>query len=418
MELGYAYAELDRPADAEQCFKRALELDPRAADAHAALGGLYLSVGIVDGAEHHSRRALDADFGHAPASQTLAAVLEARGEAAAAAEVLETAYRRQALFLQPALSPRLRVLALARSGVGNVPCRFIMPARFYTRLVWYMDHAREGEAPDPADYDVVFNTIGDADLTSSSQRAVARFLGDCPRAVLNDPARIVETRRDLVPWLLAGVADAVVPRTVRWEAGRCSAGGLLAHARDHGLEPPFLLRPAGSHGGKALTLAASLHDAAALTPEAGVDHYLTAFVDYRSPDGLFRKYRMMFVDRRPHAYHLAISDHWMVHHETAGMAASPQRRDEERRFLEDPEAVLGARAMAAIRTIGRRLDLDYCGVDFGLLADGRVLVFEANATMLVHEEDPAGPFADKNPHVARICEAFQALLARAAARMA
>lgn len=48
--------------------------------------------------------------------------------------------------------------------------------------------------------------------------------------------------------------------------------------------------------------------------------------------------------------------------------------------------VLGERAMAAIAAIGRRLDLDYGGMDFTLLADGRLFVFEANATMLVHGE--------------------------------
>ncbi len=70
-----------------------------------------------------------------------------------------------------------------------------------------------------------------------------------------------------------------------------------------------------------------------------------------------------------------------------------ERRAEEARFLADPVAAIGARGMAAIREIGRRLDLDYCGVDFSVLPDGRLLIFEANATMLAHAEDPQGPFA-------------------------
>ncbi len=71
---------------------------------------------------------------------------------------------------------------------------------------------------------------------------------------------------------------------------------------------------------------------------------------------------------------------------------------------------MGARAWAAIARIGERLDLDYCGLDFSVQADGRVLVFEANATMLVHPEDEDGPLADKNPAVKRITDAFQARL--------
>jgi hypothetical protein len=66
--------------------------------------------------------------------------------------------------------------------------------------------------------------------------------------------------------------------------------------------------------------------------------------------------------------------------------------------------------MAAIRAVGRRLDLDYAGCDFALLETGEVLLFEANAAMLAHPEDPAGPLAGKNPYVERIFTAFQAML--------
>jgi hypothetical protein len=44
------------------------------------------------------------------------------------------------------------------------------------------------------------------------------------------------------------------------------------------------------------------------------------------------------------------------------------------------------------------------------LPDGRLLVFEANATMLVHPEHDA-LFAYRNPAVAAIGAAFEAMLA-------
>jgi hypothetical protein len=72
--------------------------------------------------------------------------------------------------------------------------------------------------------------------------------------------------------------------------------------------------------------------------------------------------------------------------------------------------------MKAIAEIGARLDLDYCDLDFSRLPDGRVLVFEANATMLVHPEADDGPFAYRNTAVSRITGAFQALLARKAGK--
>ena len=69
--------------------------------------------------------------------------------------------------------------------------------------------------------------------------------------------------------------------------------------------------------------------------------------------------------------------------------------------------------MTALEEIGARLGLDYGGVDFSLLPDGRVLVFEANAAMLVHpEDDPA--FAYRNKLMEVIQSAFTRLLVRKA----
>jgi hypothetical protein len=49
-----------------------------------------------------------------------------------------------------------------------------------------------------------------------------------------------------------------------------------------------------------------------------------------------------------------------------------------------------------------------------LLPDGRVLVFEANATMLVHREDVDGVNAHKNAFVQRIVDAFEQMQIRRA----
>jgi Flp pilus assembly protein TadD len=415
LELGHAYAGLDRPADAERCFKRALALEPGSAEPHAALGMIYLRVGIDEGAEHHSRRALDLDPAHAVASQTLASLLEARGEAEAARAQLDIAYRRQALFAQPAPDPRMRVLVLATVSAGNVPYRLIMPQAHYSRLIWYMEYAREADTPAPDQYDLIFNTIGDADLAEPSAGAVERFLKGVSKPLLNPPAQVMRTRRDRTPDLLGGLSDVVVPRTLRLDARRIAQSGLAVLATEHGFSGPVLARPIGSHGGQGLRLAADIKALGAVPPAPGLDHYLTQYVDYRSPDGLFRKYRVLFVDRQPFAYHQAISDGWLVHHESADMTRFADRRAEEAAFLNDPARALGERGMRAIEQIGRTLDLDYCGVDFSVLPDGRLLIFEANATMLAHLEDPSGPFAHKNPHVARIAQAFQALLERRAA---
>jgi hypothetical protein len=94
------------------------------------------------------------------------------------------------------------------------------------------------------------------------------------------------------------------------------------------------------------------------------------------------------------------------------MEAHAWKLEEERRFLECPQDAIGAAAMAAIAAIGARMNLDYAGVDFSLLRDGRVLVFEANPVMFVHPVDEDGVLGFKSPHIARILAAFEVMLSR------
>ena len=46
-------------------------------------------------------------------------------------------------------------------------------------------------------------------------------------------------------------------------------------------------------------------------------------------------------------------------------------------------AFIGPRGMAALERVNAALDLDYCGIDFAVNAAGDILLFEANATMVM-----------------------------------
>jgi hypothetical protein len=65
-----------------------------------------------------------------------------------------------------------------------------------------------------------------------------------------------------------------------------------------------------------------------------------------------------------------------------------------------------------VEEIARRVDLDYAGLDCGFTSDGRVLLFETNANMLVHMDDPYEEFAYKHEHVPKIIAAWNNLVDR------
>jgi glutathione synthase/RimK-type ligase-like ATP-grasp enzyme len=98
------------------------------------------------------------------------------------------------------------------------------------------------------------------------------------------------------------------------------------------------------------------------------------------------------------------------------MADRPDHRAEERTFVNDMAAAIGAQAVATLERIAAALALDYGGVDFGLDAAGNVLIYEANATMAVFPAPPDERFAYRRPVVERVMNAVRALLVDRAKR--
>jgi tetratricopeptide (TPR) repeat protein len=408
LNRGLALIELERPRDAAVHLHRVLELDPTSATAHANLSSLYYLAGRKAQAKAHAERALTIDPNLMSAHQNLAALLDEEQRHAEARSHRDLAYTERNLLISTAAHPLGRVLILSTTESGNTPDRYLIPPASFTRLLWFVEYASERQMGELPEYDLAFNAIGDEDLAGPTAVNAARFAELCPTRLLNPPSKIARTRRDLAGALFDAVAGVKTPRTVRIEAAQV-AGGVRAAAARAGIAEPFLVRPIGSHGGKGLLLVGGDAPDEPLTP-AGA-YYLTQFENFRSPDGLYRKYRAIFVGGRTLPYHLAVASDWLIHYEHSGMEQHPERLAEEMRYLDDPAGAIGAGAWTAVQNIGAAMGLDYAGVDFTLLSDGRVLLFEANATMLAHPEVPDGPLAHKNPAIERIFEAFRRMLA-------
>jgi len=413
LSLGDAFAELDLDQAALGHLARAALLDPASKWAQANLGSMLYRCGDLEAAERHCRLALAADPDLGVAHQNLAGILAERGEMEEARRHRDHAFAAANVRIEAAPAAKATVLAVSTADSGNVPHKYLLPTDRYTRIDWFIEYAQDSQAAELPPYDLVFNIIGDPDYAEGTEAAVTPYLRGCEPPFLNDPAKVARTRRDRLPALLEGIEGVLAPKVLRFSAGAGDAAELATQMAAAGIDFPVLVRPMGSHGGRGLALARTADDLAGADAGGGV--YVTQYVEYGSPaDGRYRKYRAIFVDRQPYPYHLAIKDQWLAHYQTAEMVGAHERQAEELRFLLDPQAVLGERGMAALAAIGARLDLDFAGVDFGVLPDGRLLVFEANATMLVHPE-PVGEFSYKNPFAERITAAFQALVDRRAA---
>ena len=83
-------------------------------------------------------------------------------------------------------------------------------------------------------------------------------------------------------------------------------------------------------------------------------------------------------------------------------------QQEEAIFLNSPGAVFSAGNHHALAQIRERIGLDYFGIDCAIDRDGNIVVFEVNASMLMHNDNPDFPY--KAPAVQAIKQAFDEML--------
>jgi glutathione synthase/RimK-type ligase-like ATP-grasp enzyme len=261
------------------------------------------------------------------------------------------------------------------------------------------------------DVDVVVNLVSDADQAEDILPIVIDLVGRIGKPLVNDPRKIQTTTRDAVAGLLRDIPGCSIPMALRRKAGAdCSAAALQAVLP---FSSSVLARPVGTHGGddfEKVEDTDALSDFLAQRPDH--DHYLIQYIDYRSTDGHFRKYRFIFVNGQILPYHLAIGNEWKVHHVSTDMANQKWMQQEEEAFLNDPASVFNPAQYEVLREIQQRIGLEYFGIDCGLDSTGNIVVFEVNASMLVHEHNEDFPY--KAPAVQRIKTAFDAMLRKMA----
>ncbi|HWZ47143.1 MAG TPA: tetratricopeptide repeat protein [Herbaspirillum sp.] len=396
-------------------------LEERSAIALFNIGTTYFMNQHFEPAAKWYRLALMLDPDLVEANQNIALILHREGRLAEAGMHYDRAYRQQSLFIEPATIPMRNILILCAGRPGNVPFDYLLPQTKNTRIKWVIEYAIKGEQQLPH-YDLIFNAIGDADTASRSRDAVNWFLALNNKPVLNPPQAIERTARDRIGVLLDGIENIHIPPVIRWDRRQADTNTdtLNAAAATAALSYPIIVRPAGAHGGDGVVLVHTPQEMAAVSAAAMAadadttadELYLSSYCEYRSSDGFYRKYRVIFVDRKPYPYHLAISSQWLAHYVTADMLSLRWKLAEEYMFLNDPVSALSGAAWQALEAMGQRLDLDFGGVDFSLLPDGKLLLFEANATMLVHPEAYNTELKFKNVFVQRILDAFDQLLDR------
>lgn len=250
----------------------------------------------------------------------------------------------------------------------------------YEKLKLRWQDLRHGMRPDLSRFDIVLNLVSDPDQHPKTLDAAGKLLRGFHGRIINRPETVARTTRDLVAKRLAGVTGLRVPKVLRLRSPKPGAASKAAGRA--ALDFPLIVRLAGTHTGRILGI---VGDAQALDAAcAGRGEFiLIEFIDFRSADGLFRKYRLWSFGGATVFRHLAITDDWNIHVSDANrfMFDRPELVEEEVKMMAAAEGVLPGAVHAVFGEVRERLGLDYFGMDFAIDQQGLVVLFEANATM-------------------------------------
>ncbi len=415
--LGRLFVATNNLKAAQMVYAEAVKRHPDDLSCRVSLGSVLLETEDNEGARVQYQAALEIDPESPRAHAGLYYALSRLGEQQAAEIHQRKSFATQNLFLNPyrGEGKPVSVLLLVSSNGGNIPIEKLLDNRIFETYVVVADFY-DTRVPLPK-HQLVINGIGEVDVAEKALVAAQALLPFTSAPVLNAPAAVQATRRTENAVRLGRLPGVITPAIASFPHQLLAGPHGLAVLAEHGFTFPLLLRAPGFHMGKHFVRVDSPADLADAVAGLPVGELLAIeYLDACGPDGWTRKYRVMMIDGQLYPLHVCMSHHWKIHYFSAEMGDHPELREEEAVFLADMSGVLGPRAMAALESIRVELGLDYAGVDFGLGPKGEVLLFEANATMIVQQPEEREHWNYRRPAVERIHAAVRRMfLAKAVA---
>jgi len=300
----------------------------------------------------------------------------------------------------------LRVLVVKTPGdfMANTPVEFLTKHSGISVDVLYVAPHLPIPLATPG-HDLVFVAISESQPNLPILDLVQRLCLSWQIPVINQPTRIPELARDRAYALLNTIPKLDIPDT-----RRVTRQDLLANTASIPAFP-LIIRPLDSHAGQGLELIHKQEELTQyLTHQIKEQYYISNYIDYRSTDGQFRKYRIVFVDGAAFLCHMAISSHWMVHYLNAGMTSSAVKRNEEAEMMAHFDEKFVCKHQHTFERLVSAIGLDYFGIDCAETQEGDLLVFEVANAMVVHDMDPEDLYPYKKKNMNRVFAAFQTLM--------
>ncbi|KGJ88159.1 hypothetical protein ND16A_2712 [Thalassotalea sp. ND16A] len=262
---------------------------------------------------------------------------------------------------------------------------------------------------------LIINTIACADRMAVDLTVLDKFQQLTPEIpVINPPEKVLLTTREQNYQRLNDIANVVFPKTVKVLLEQQARAQVLATMSAAKVEFPIIMRPCITHTGagvelidnsEALQLYLDKHQHRASA------FYIIQYYQLANTTGVFNKIRTFCIDGKYYPVACIFDNQWNIHSGDRYnyMANCAESQQTEQSYFADMTTFLGDKAIKALERIREIIELDFFGVDFTLLPDGKILIFECNAAMR-HNFDHVQNFPYTYQPLRNVSLAFEQML--------
>lgn len=434
LDLAIALEDLGRLARARYHYRKACELSSNDTEALEMFGAFLLESGEFDRAAEIFRQCLMIEPEHYEAGLALSSMARMAGREEDAMAYLEQVMPSHPLIMEDEYIPDLPTVLRMRGIEGAAYSIMGRPDGRYTSLLrgghFAITHLMDVEdynllllnifdnnvdsieAMPP--FDLMLNTIACPDSKPRSLQAAVRFVERFPQVpVINHPRRVLETTREQNSLRLNEIDGVVFPKTekILWLGAPLEA--TVQKIFERGFTFPFILRKVGSQTGQSVALVRDEKALRAYLLASPIEqaYYVIQFHDCCVREDVYHKMRIFFIDGVLYPVANVFHDRWNIHSgdRYSVMDKSAWMQAEEQTFLNTTADYLGEENIARLYRIRDLVQLDFFGIDFTVLSDNRLFIFELNAAMR-HNFDHAKNFPYTEPHLRRVSDAFAAMV--------
>jgi hypothetical protein len=296
---------------------------------------------------------------------------------------------------------KLRVLAIAAPGdmMQNLPLDYLLEDQGIEITVMYLQAHQALPSVYP-EHDVTVFALAQSSQNEPILAQLCELLPHWPRPYINHPRYISRCARDQTYQLLGSIEGLKLAKQERRSRKKITQ-----------LIYPCTIRPVDSHAGQDFELLYSAEDLLKyLETHEHEEFYLSDYINYQSPDGYFKKFRVALIDGFPLVAHLAIGEHWVVSYVSAHMELSSAKRQQEADFMHDFNFNVSQRYATQFRAIHDVIQLDYLVLDCALSEKDELIIFEIDNSAWVHNTDPIDLFPYKDQHMRALISQFSNLI--------